>query len=318
MIALVVSGAASRIAQECVLMKRLVQGRAFPDAARQPVVPSVLAGTSSGALSVVALNAILLSEGLIEGRPGSGSFSWADYEGLIRALKNEDVYEAARIIPGALEIIREGAILDTAPLRRFMRKIVHSSMGFRFLGDLPIKTYISVVERDTGIVHRLSSTAHPGLPLVDVLMASTAIPVAFPAQELRLSGQERPVPCIDGGIGVDGIPVDAIRAEECTRIVVVRPMRYNPHKRWNKAPPLARFQIVASAMQSFLYYQEALLDSALYRAAGYASEAAYVYVPTLRYNYSLLDFESGGEQIDETEAWAERSDSRPQIISAAR
>jgi hypothetical protein len=116
MTALVVSGAASRIAQECVLMKRLVQGRAFPERPGEPVIPSVLAGTSSGALSVVALNAILLSEGLIQGRGGSGSFTWRDYEGLIRKLKNSEVYEAGGIISGAREIIRDGAILDTAPL----------------------------------------------------------------------------------------------------------------------------------------------------------------------------------------------------------
>jgi predicted acylesterase/phospholipase RssA len=299
-------------------MKRLVQGRAFPDGSAEPVIPSVLAGTSSGALSVVALNAILLSEGLIEGRTGSGSFTWGDYENLIRGLNNDDVYESAGLISRALEIVRQGAILDTAPLRRFLKDFIGRSVGFRHLGDLPIKTYISVVERDTGIVHRLSSTTHPDLPLVDVLMASTAIPVAFPAQELRLRGHEPPVPCIDGGIGIDGIPVEAIRAEGCSRIFVIRPMKYDPQKKWSKVPPLARFQIVANAVHSFLYYQEALLDSALCRAVLYASEGTYVYLPELPYNFSLLDFESGGEQIDETEAWAERRDSGPAIVPVSR
>jgi hypothetical protein len=64
----VFSGAASRIAQEFVLMKHLVQGRAFGSRARDPMVPSVVAGSSPGALSAVALNAILQAEGLLRGR----------------------------------------------------------------------------------------------------------------------------------------------------------------------------------------------------------------------------------------------------------
>ena len=64
-IGFVISGAASRIAQEMVLLKQLVQGRAFHEFEGKLIIPNVISGSSSGALNAVALNAILLSEGLI-------------------------------------------------------------------------------------------------------------------------------------------------------------------------------------------------------------------------------------------------------------
>jgi predicted acylesterase/phospholipase RssA len=315
--AFVFSGAASRIAQELVLMKYLVQGRAFGGQGNEPLVPSVMAGSSSGALSVVALNAILQAEGLVRGRQGSREFSWAQYEALVARLKNDDVYEPGGIVSRAMEIIREGAILDTQPLRRLLERYVGSVMGYRTLGDLPVKSFISVVERDSGKVHRLCSARDADLSLVDVLMASTAIPVAFPPQELVLTGRKTPSAFIDGGTGVDGIPVDALREEGCRRIFVIRPMKYDPGKKWNRIPPLARFRIVATALHSFLYLQEALLESALLRAAVYARGVAYSYVPELPYNVNPLDFESGAEQLEATDRWARLEESRPQRVVPA-
>ena len=60
-IGFVFSGVASRIAQELVLMRCLVEGRAFRGNPPQPLIPAVIAGTSSGALSAVVLNAVLAS-----------------------------------------------------------------------------------------------------------------------------------------------------------------------------------------------------------------------------------------------------------------
>jgi hypothetical protein len=92
-------------------------------------------------------------------------------------------------------------------------------------------------------------------------------------------------------------------------------MKYDPAKCWNKDMTLSRFQIVANALNTFMYVQEALLDNALFRATRYARSHAYAYVPVLPHNYNLLDFESSGEQIEATRTWAERSDSAPRQIS---
>jgi predicted acylesterase/phospholipase RssA len=341
----VFSGAASRIAQEYVLMRCLVEGRAFagltaaerggasgpgvqargrssparrePEPEEEPgrpVLPDVLAGSSSGALSAVALNAILLSEGLIPGGGRSCSFGWHDYEELLRTLRNDHVFEGGGLIPEALEIIRRGSIYDTAPLKRTVQDTVETCMGFRVLGDLPIRTYLSVVERDSGRVYRLRSDIHSQLRLLDVLMASTAIPVVFPPWRLRLPRYETAVPCIDGGTGRDGIPVEAIREEHCDTLFIIRPMRFDPQKPWNKSRRLARLPIIDAATRTLLYMQEALSAGALLRAPYYARRAAYAYLPELPCNYSFLDFDSSGKQVQETRAWTETQGSGPVLL----
>lgn len=327
--AIVFAGAASRIAQEFVLMRRLVQGRAFGSRGGGPVIPAVLAGSSSGALSAVALNAILLSERLIAGRPptgrrgaarGSGPaccrLGWREYEQLLLELKSEDVYRSSRIVHEAVEILRKGWIFDTAALRRLLKRTINGLAGFQTLGDLPVPTFISVVERDTGRVHRLGSVTHPDLPIVDVLMASASIPVAFPPCRLALPGAAAPVACIDGGTGTDGIPVDAVREQGCDVVYIVRPMRFDPTLPWNRNARLIRVPVVDTAIRTLLYMQEALLEGALLRAHSYARRACYVYEPRLELNYGLLDFDSAPAQIRDTERWAEQPGSTPQPLCA--
>jgi predicted acylesterase/phospholipase RssA len=323
--AIVFAAAASRIAQEYVLMRRLVEGQAFASSAGRPIIPAVLAGSSSGALSAVALNAILLTEGLIDGRRATSgrdtsrgcTFGWSQYEQLLLGLKNEDVYLGGRIVHEAVEILRKGSVFDTRPLRRLLKRMVNGMAGFYTLGDLPVPTYISVVERDTGQVHRLGSTTHPELPIVDVLMASASIPVAFPPCRLKLPGTAAAVACIDGATGTDGIPVDAVRDEGCDVLYIVRPMRFDPAKRWNGNPRLIRVPIVDTTIRTLLYMHEALLEGTLLRASHYARQECYVYMPQLQLNYGLLDFDSAPAQIRDTQRWAGQPDSAPQPLCAS-
>jgi len=312
-----ISGAASRIAQEMVLLKHLVLGRAFHEVGGKPIIPDVIAGSSSGALNAVALNAILLGEGLLEMGRSDCKFNWESYEERLIGVGNHDVYVGGGVIPEAMKIVRQGAIFDTRPLRGLLEQMVNNQMKFHSLGDLPIKTYISVVERDTGRVHRLCSQTHEDLSIVDVLMASTSIPVAFPPQHLIVPGSVKPVPCFDGGVGVDGIPVNALRDERCEDLYVIRPMAYDPQKPSNKISPLARFQIVSTAVRASEYLRESLFSFALCRAVRYAGSTAYCYMPKLSYNYNLLDFACGREQIEETLRWVENPGNTPLRIQNA-
>jgi predicted acylesterase/phospholipase RssA len=265
----------------------------------------------------VALNAILLCEGLTGTTPRDCEFTWELYEQHLIGLGNHDVYVGGGIIPEAMKIVRQGAIFDTRPLRTLLQRLVNDQMKFFSLGDLPIRTYISVVERDTGRVHRLCSQIHKDLPIVDVLMASTSIPVAFPPQHLMVPGSEKPVLCFDGGVGVDGIPVNALRDERCEDLYVIRPMAYDPQKPSNKPSALARFQIVSTAVRASEYLRESLLSFALCRAVRYAGSTAYCYMPKLSYNYNLLDFACGREQIEETMHWVEDPGNTPLRIQDA-
>jgi predicted acylesterase/phospholipase RssA len=312
-----ISGAASRIAQEMVLLKHLVQGRAFHESQDRPIIPDVISGSSSGALNAVALNAILLGEGLVESGRRDCEFNWESYEERLMGLGNHDVYVGGGVIPEAMKIVRQGAIFDTRPLRELLERMVNNQMKFYRMGDLPIKTYISVVERDTGCVHRLCSQIHTDLAIVDVLMASTSIPVAFPPQHLIVPGSEKPVLCFDGGIGIDGIPVNALREERCEDLYIIRPMAYDPHKPSNRKSHLAHLQIVSTAVRASEYLRESLLSFALCRAVRYAGSTAYCYMPKLSYNYNLLDFACGREQIEETLRWAEDAGNTPLRIKDA-
>ncbi len=312
-----ISGAASRIAQEMVLLKHLVQGRAFHEAQGRPIIPDVISGSSSGALNAVALNAILLGEGLTDTSRRDCEFNWESYEERLMGLGNHDVYVGGGVIPEAMKIVRQGAIFDTRPLRELLERMVNDQMKFYSLGDLPIKTYISVVERDTGRVHRLCSQIHTDLAIVDVLMASTSIPVAFPPQHLIVPGSEKPVLCFDGGVGIDGIPVNALREERCEDLYIIRPMAYDPHKPSNRTSHLAHFKIVFTAVHASEYLRESLLSFALCRAVRYAGSTAYCYMPSLPYNYNLLDFACGREQIEETLRWVEDPGNTPLRIQDA-
>jgi predicted acylesterase/phospholipase RssA len=80
-------------------------------------------------------------------------------------------------------------------------------MNYSKLGDLYIPTCISLVNHTSGRTKRLWSTdpEYANLSLVDILMASTAIPVAFTPRAIPELDSE-PI-WIDGGTGMDSIPV---------------------------------------------------------------------------------------------------------------
>ncbi|TKJ44408.1 hypothetical protein CEE36_01310 [candidate division TA06 bacterium B3_TA06] len=304
-IGFVFSGGAARIAQECALTKALMEG--LTPSGRK-IRPDVVAGTSSGALNAVAVNAILKTK---DGKAGKG-MSWEDYKKILFDLDDGKIFDItprglARIVP---RNIPEGFILDTAPLRRLLEEVLQEKMGFRSLGDLYLPTYISVVGRDTGKTLRLySRDPDPRirkLPLLDVLMASTAIPVAFKPREIKgLKGS-----FFDGGVGRDGIPVEAMAAEHCRELYIISRMRGDEtmtgvtvfKKRRPRVP-----KILLNVLLAMEYLIDALFESELDRAPQIARRA-FLYLPKLFKQYPLLDFSTQREQYEETLEWAKKHD----------
>jgi predicted acylesterase/phospholipase RssA len=301
----VFSGGAARIAQECALTQALMEGLT-PYSRR--IRPDVMAGTSSGALNAVAVNAILRSKD----KSDATSFDWEDYKEILFDLDDGKIFDVtprglARIIP---RNIPEGFVLDTAPLRRLLEELVVERMGFETLGDLYLPTYISVVQRETGKTLRLSSRDPDPrirkLPLLDVLMASTAIPVAFKPQEIKgLEGS-----FLDGGVGRDGIPVEAMFEEKCKELYIISRMRGDEtmtgvtvfKKRRPRVP-----KILLNVLLAMEYLIDALFESELNRATQIAKRA-FLYLPELSKQYPLLDFSTQREQFEETLAWAKQHD----------
>ncbi|MBN2378987.1 patatin-like phospholipase family protein [candidate division WOR-3 bacterium] len=211
----------------------------------------MIAGASSGSLNAVALNAILRTE---DGEsPAKYSYTWDDYKKLLFDLRNSDVYDVS---PGGIvriftNNIPSGYILNTAPLLKLLKKVIEGKMDFKIMKDLYLPTYISTVDPVTGKEYRFSNRnpQHARLPVVDVLMASCAIPIAF--QLRKIKGFSKVRAFIDGGTGRDGIPVEAMRKENCEEIYVISKMRGNKKKEYKTGIAIPVPKLLKNAIQAF-------------------------------------------------------------------
>ncbi len=309
------AGAAAFIAQEAALAKALMEGKTLGRSVR----PDVVAGTSSGALNAVVVNAILQT---IEGNaPRGGEFRWGGpgdagedtYYGLLAGLKNRDVFTVS------LGALAQGGVLDNAPLRRLLEHVVERRLGFATLGDLPLPTWLCVVDRGTGRPLRLSSLHphHKNLSLVDVLMASTAIPIVFPPQKIGAKmGPGLEGVFFDGGTGPDSIPVEALEDENCDEIFLID--RMGSTAATSHKPDLAHASAEsASAMGGFhlevventalgLEYLFRTINTHQIEKASRLASSVWIYEPELANSYGILDFSQEKRQWDETWAWAQK------------
>jgi predicted acylesterase/phospholipase RssA len=295
----VFSGASARIAQEAALTQALVEG--LTPSGRK-ILPDVLAGASAGSLNAVMVNAIL---------DPRKDFDWDFYtQEFLFPLKNRDIYRF-----NGLSMFTESAIFDTSPLEELLNRFIVDKMGYRTFGDLYLPTFISAIKRSTGKAVRLNSRnpQHAGLSVVEIVMASSAIPASFPP--VRIKGL--PGLFIDGGTGRDGIPVEAMKSEKCDELYVISKMRNEQLKKRDAGlqahPHVSKglIGIAESAILSFDYMQDAVFYCELDRAVDIAVKKkgkAFLYQPVLSKNYPLLNFNTQKEQYAETMAWAREHD----------
>lgn len=304
-IGFVFSGAGARIAQEAALTRALVEG--LTPSGRK-ILPDVVAGSSAGSLNAVMLNAVL---------DPRNDLGWDFYvKEFLFGLRNRGIYRF-----NGLSLLTEGSLFDTAPLNELLVEFVNNRMGYQTMGDLYLPTYISAVRRGSGKDIRIFSR-NPGyasLPVVDVIMASCAIPGVFPAWRIEgLAGQ-----FLDGGTGRDGIPVEAMRNEKCVDIYIISKMRDEYGKRrvvgLETETRHRVMEVAENAMLAFEYMSDAVFHCELDRAVNIALKhkgRAFLYLPVLGENYPLLNFNNQKEQYEETLAWARRN--HPQELTPER
>lgn len=197
--AIILTGAAARIPQEAGLLEELYNRGLLKDVV-------FISGVSSGALNAVILNAIL-----------SGKMTWEEYKEILFNLKNSDIFiqDGKRKLP-----------VNTQPARNFFTKIVEERLGYHQIGDLPFMTSISFTHlKDLDLkknVYRMCSRkineeTDTTLNLVDIMMASTSFPIAFPAVRIRNVKTIPDVKYVDGGIGDDHIPYHSLLEFERAR-----------------------------------------------------------------------------------------------------
>ena len=350
-IGFVFSGAGARIPQLCVLSKNLITGNYCinpedPSKKGEPVIPNVLAGASSGALNAAVVN-IIISD---RNKPVSEQrYNWDKYEDDLKLIKNSPYTEghqeyrtAYTWLPGD---VKKGYVLQThsklypKDLLYHTIKSIFDGMGVTYFGDLDpeIPVHVSSVNRETGETIRFYSgnPEHAKLPIVDVLMASTAIPVVFPERSVDGFGS-----FIDGGTGQDSVPVESMMNENCDQLWLVCRQgvkTYNhdseillleslaPVEVQKQANPEGNHILESHQLKKDGNYFSAILDNALFaidkvfadityfqfdKAKEIAKEV-YTYIPVLDTNYSMIDFNKGDEQLVATEEW---SASNPPIL----
>ncbi len=301
--ALVITGAGARISQEAALLEYLH---------RKGELDRVvfITGVSSGALNSVMLNAIL-----------SNRYTWEQYRNLMFNMTNQGIF---RHTGNSLPV-------NTDPLRKLLTTVLHDSIGFYRMGDLPIPTSLSVVslrlKNITSSTYRLSNRrinpeCDPDLDLVEVLMASTAFPVAFPPVTISQAPTLPTGKFIDGGAGSDYIPYRSVIEFENFRGVNVEKMLIISRKLDTEAgmqAELAELGFERADQVSKLgisleevgrsAFKKSLLN--LQREAPGLSGRTFLYIPDLPRDYSIFDFHSLKEQFEMTLRWAEQNDPVP-------
>jgi patatin-like phospholipase/acyl hydrolase len=262
-----------------------------------------ISGTSSGALNTVMLNAILENQ-----------FSWNSYLSILFKLTNDDIFIRNR---------RELPV-NNEPYRRLLASVINDSLGYYYIGDLPLQSSISISDVDfmppESKTYRLSNAkinmeSNSGFNLVEALMASTAIPVIFPPARFKESFGLPNSAFVDGGLADDHLPYKAVLQYEKYRgygvdtlIIVSRKSDTKPDidnelmdfgNNDSKLREKLGFRIENLARNGFIKSMKELQHD-------YPELAAhtYVFIPDFPENFPLLDFNELENQYHVTAEWA--------------
>ena len=294
--ALVITGAAARIVQEAALLENLQNKGWLSNIC-------FISGTSSGAINTVMLNGIL-----------ENKFTWERYHSILFNITNHDIY------------IRNGRSLpvNNEPLQNLLETVVNDSLGYKSIGDLPFQSSISISAVDIlppfSTTYRLcnlkiNNESNPAFNLVETLLASTAIPILFPAAHFHESFGLPKSSYVDGGFSNDHIPFEAVLQFEKFRgfgvdtlIIVSRKsdtkqgIQHEVEKFGNsdsRTLDKLSYWIDNLAMNGFIRSMKEIQKDYPELAA-----RTFVYIPDFEENFALLDFSEMKHQYDVTATWA--------------
>jgi predicted acylesterase/phospholipase RssA len=294
--AIVITGAAARIPQEAALLEQL-----HATGELKHVV--FISGVSSGALNAVILNAIL-----------DKKYTWKQYRSLLFSLTNQSVFVPTdKPLP-----------VNTDPLRKLLTAVLHDTLGYHKLKDLPYATSLSTVSLNikswADHTFRLSNLkinleSDPELDLVEVLMASTAFPLAFPPVTISNNSTLPDGRFIDGGTTADYIPYRAVlEFEKYSRrnvdrmIIVSRKLDTEDGLRGellnmgiNRLDLVDKLGIAIEdlAQRSFFRGLESLM-----KEAPVLSQKTFIYLPAIPGEYPLFEFDNMKEQYTASRDWS--------------
>jgi hypothetical protein len=295
--AIIMTGAAARIPQEAGLLEELYDRGLLKDVV-------FISGVSSGSLNAVMLNGIL-----------DGRITWAEYKEILYNLKNSDIY---------IQSGEKKLPVNTQPARNLFTRIVEGKLGYHQIGDLPIMTAISFTHlKDLDLkkeVYRMCSRkinteTDTTLSLVDIMMASSSFPIAFPPCRIRNVKTIPDVEYIDGGVGDDHLPYRALLEFEKFRGKGVAKV-YIISRKSDSIPEVSeelkglgiddkgRFDKLGISLDNIL--QKGLMK----RLMAFSEEApeminlSYVWIPDFKNDFLMFNFENLKEQYILTRQWA--------------
>jgi len=303
--AVVITGAAARIAQEAALLQQLDRSGWLNNVC-------FISGSSSGALNAIVLNAILEKK-----------FSWERYQAILFMLTDDKIYlRNERSLP-----------VNINPFRNLLMRVVNDSLGYRHMGDLPVNSAISVSDISALPPHaetyrlsniKINQESNPEIDLVEALMATSAIPLFFPPAKFNDSSGLPRSAFIDGGLADDHLPYTAVLQFEKFRqsgidtlIIVSRKSDTKP----NMKDELQNFDLYESRLSGKLgLWFEGMAKNGFLKSMkelqknypGLASRT-YVYIPDFAENFPLLNFNNMQQQYLVTAAWA--SVHKPVLLS---
>jgi len=301
--AIILTGAAARIPQEAALLEELYNRGLLKNVV-------FISGVSSGALNAVALNAIL-----------SGKMTWNEYRKILFSIRNSDIFiQGEKKLP-----------VNTSPEREFLTSVFEKKLGYHIIGDLKIPTSISFTEMKhiagKREVYRMCSRkinneTDTTLRLTDVLMATTAFPIAFPPAKISNVKTIPDAEYIDGGVGEDHVPFKALFEFEKYRGLGVEKV-FIISRKSDSIPAVSEELRVLGINDKGIFDKMGIsMDNILKRGiikrmTAYAQQhpeminRTWVWVPDFSDNFLMFSFDKLQQQYQVTSAWAKTHDPEP-------
>jgi len=297
------TGAAARLPQEAALLEELYNRGLLKNVV-------FISGVSSGALNAVMLNGIL-----------TGKMSWSEYKDILFKIKNSDIF------------FQEGKKLpvNTDPERKFLTNVVEGKLQYKMMGDLPFFTSISFTNIKNidlkKTVYRMCSRkinaeTDTTLSIVDVLMASTSFPVAFPSVRIKNVKTIPDEEYIDGGVGEDHVPFHALLEFEKHRGYGVEKV-YVISRKSDSIPKVSEELRILGLNDRGVFDKmgisiDHMLKKGIIRCLeSFSVEApdlvprTFVWIPDFDEDFLMFNFEKLREQYEVTSNWAKNHDPVP-------
>jgi hypothetical protein len=306
--ALLLTGAAARISQEVALIDQLIEHRQLNIDQEN----TMLAGFSSGALNIAAINACFRTE-----QP----LSWDKHfkEDLLFKAKTADVLNTGKTLP-----------FNTTPLRNMLNGFLDKA-GMKNFDQCRFNTYIlafSYRRLSTIWVHNRNKH-HNESKLLPLLMATTAIPLIFPDQPI-VNNNPKNQKFLKGNFADGGIGGSFKRFEKHLKkefrqngpfdnIYIVSPMREVVKEDFDalKAliPASDRFKMDLKEFKVLRLFLEMIsqngFDTFVKRLHRWSrkhkiASNIYISIPALEKNFPILNFDFQQEQYEAVSDWARK------------